>query len=110
MKESAADKLSRAYRMGADDAQDQARQELEELRDLVDNQARIIEGNHRVVERQARIIKDMQDEMLRRKLAVESMQQQLARLPGKYRHSVIALNNFQNAKDAEANKQDEGSR
>jgi len=67
MKESAADKLSRAYRMGADDAQKQARQELdrlrelncrcawcrenaeqrqetEELRDLVDNQARIIES------------------------------------------------------------------
>jgi hypothetical protein len=48
------------------------RQETEELRDLCDNQARIIEGNHRVVERQARIIKDMQDEMLRRKLALES--------------------------------------
>ena len=44
MKESAADKLSRAYRMGADDAKKQARQELEELRDLVDNQARIIES------------------------------------------------------------------
>ena len=44
MKESAADKLSRAYRMGADDAQKQARQELEELRDLCDNQARIIES------------------------------------------------------------------
>jgi hypothetical protein len=48
------------------------RQETEELRDLCDNQARIIEGNHRVVERQARIIKDMQDEMLRRKSALES--------------------------------------
>jgi uncharacterized protein len=41
---SVADKLSRAYRMGADDAQKQARQELEELRDLCDNQARIIES------------------------------------------------------------------
>ena len=74
---SVADKMSQAYIQGADDAKKQARQELEELRDLVDNQARIIEGNHRVVERQARIIKDMQDEMLRRKLVVESMQQQL---------------------------------
>jgi len=44
MKESVADKMSRAYVLGADDAKKQARQELEELRDLVDNQARIIES------------------------------------------------------------------
>ena len=41
---SAADKLSQAYLQGADDAKKQARQELEELRDLCDNQARIIES------------------------------------------------------------------
>ena len=51
MKESAADKLSRAYRMGADDAQKQARQELEELRDLCDNQARIIESMQESMDR-----------------------------------------------------------
>ena len=51
MKESAADKLSRAYRMGADDAQKQARQELEELRDLVATQAKTIESLHAALDR-----------------------------------------------------------
>ena len=41
---SVADKMSQAYLQGADDAKKQARQELEELRDLCDNQARIIES------------------------------------------------------------------
>jgi|MEHZ01.5.fsa_nt_MEHZ011451643.1_2 hypothetical protein len=59
MKESAADKLSRAYRMGADDAQKQARQELEELRDLCDNQARIIES----MQKQAQKINDFVEDM-----------------------------------------------
>jgi len=44
MKESVADKMSRAYVLGADDANRVRRQELEELRDLCDNQARIIES------------------------------------------------------------------
>ena len=44
MKESVADKMSRAYVLGADDAKKQARQELEALRELCDDQARIIES------------------------------------------------------------------
>ena len=58
MKESAADKLSRAYRMGADDAQKQARQELEEarqelfeLRELVASQAKTVESLHAALDR-----------------------------------------------------------
>lgn len=41
---SVADKMSQAYLQGADDAKKQARQELEALRELCDDQARIIES------------------------------------------------------------------
>ena len=41
---SVADKMSQAYLRGADDAKKQERQELEELRDLCDDQQRIIES------------------------------------------------------------------
>ena len=51
MKESAADKLSRAYRTGADDAFKQARQELAELRELVATQAKTIESLHAALDR-----------------------------------------------------------
>ena len=41
---SVADKMSQAYLQGADDAKKQARQELEALRELCDDQQRIIES------------------------------------------------------------------
>jgi hypothetical protein len=41
---SVSDKMSQAYVLGADDAKKQARQELEALRELCDDQARIIES------------------------------------------------------------------
>jgi len=41
---SVSDKMSQAYVLGAEDAKKQERQELEELRDLCDSQARIIEA------------------------------------------------------------------
>tara|TARA_B110000858_G_scaffold78567_1_gene91069 strand:- start:4 stop:258 length:255 start_codon:yes stop_codon:yes gene_type:complete len=52
---SVADKMSQAYLQGADDAKKQARQELEALRELCDDQARIIESMQKQAQRKLQL-------------------------------------------------------
>ena len=72
---SVADKMSQAYVQGADDAKKQARQELEELRDLVEHTATQfsnfeLEELRDIVGNQARIIESMQKQINKMKGAV----------------------------------------
>jgi len=62
---SVADKMSQAYVQGADDQKRQQSQELEALRELADDQARIIASMQKQLEKYSKIAGDYYEEIKR---------------------------------------------
>ena len=60
-----ADRMSQAYVLGADDQKRQQRQELEALRELCDDQARIIASMQKQLEKYSKIAGDYYEEIKR---------------------------------------------